>query len=1549
MKKKYFNKFILLALVCVSNLSIAQIIYQHAYGTSTFSAVNPYTVTPNSIDPNLNTSQWVTSSGAGFNSLAGSTGQALSLTNSGGTPTYSLSFNVAPGYTCSISDFSFWRQRSGTGAQNWTLTVNGATLIGAGTTPTAGINTGTVPVTNPVTGLSGTVDVVLQLGGASGTGSFRLDDFTLYGVVNPTVICTPPITQATTFSVSSIGSNSVTINWTPGSGSNVIVLASYNLPVSGSPTSGATYTANSVYGSGQQIGAGNFVVYNGTGNSSGVTGLIPGATYYFAVFEYNTTSGFPCYLTPALTGSATIGACVPPTTQASFFTTTASGTTSVSISWTAGNGGNAIVLARSTSAITVTPTSGTTYTAPSTVYGSGQQIGTGNYLVYDGTGTSVTVTNLNPGSTYYFSIFEYNTASGSPCYLTPALTGNTTALATPIPTNCLQIKSILVDACQANATNYESYNEMVYFKNGSNPLPINQLSIAGAPSSAVYALNKWPNNGNIWNGAVQNATTAANVSTINGSIIKCGYALEPPLISGVGTIPPFANVILVGSQVMNPLSNSFVNLTDTVYMIFQSVSTTTAGNFVNWASTNTGTRGLVLIDNANACTSNTVTYEPQLLLNHNDGDAVSYNSNNTATYYNSGCQAPYIPLAVNAGLNQTICYNSQAVLSATPSGVYNSVTWSGGSGVFSSPTSLTTTYTPGVSEVGTVTLQCTITRSCSASTTSVSAVVNVSITSLPIFSLSATNGYSLCPSTSSVLSYSVINAANAGVITPSWTSPSGSGTTYTVSAPSGTSAVTYSLNLANSCGNTSQTFAVYPLALPTVSLSSITPTACSGSTLSLSASGNTGNYSWNNPLSTNSTVILTANTTTTGIVTSTNSCGSVSKTYTLTVTPIPTLTVNNSNISLCSGQSSTVTATSNVPSYTWQPGGVFTNTIVVNSAGVYTVNTSNVCGSASATVDVVVSSVPSLSLTSSSQSICASGSTATLSLSGSVGTYSWSNGSSSSTTSITLPGVYSATVTTSSCGSATASIVIGTVPLPTVSISVPTTTVCSGSALTFTANSSDSNYLWTGGVTTQTVSVNTTSIVVTTTNSCGSAQATQTIDILPLPTLTLSSNSISLCSGQTATVQATTNTAVTYSWSSGAITNSVSLNTAGVYSVEVTNACGNASETVSVTVGTSPAILASASQTLLCPGQTATLSLSGSIGTYSWSNGAATATTSVTNAGVYTASVTNSCGSAVSTVTIISQVTPSVSLSVTSSTICSGQTSTITAISNVSNFSWNTGAITNTIVVNNSGVETVTVSNSCGIATASIDIISASLPTINLSPTSYTICPSETATLTVTGGAAPYVWSNSSNTGSVITTNGGTVSVSNTNVCGTTTQTINVTVVTINASISANPTSGVKPVVVDFTNNSNGASTYLWDFGNGNSANTQTVSSQTYSVAGIYTVYLIASNGTCTDTDSLIITVLNEEPGLIIPNVFTPNNDSVNDVFRVTGLNIVDFNCVIFDRWGLQMFAWDLIKEGWDGKTDGKDVPAGTYFYIIRAKGIDDKEIKKQGAFSLFR
>lgn len=477
--------------------------------------------------------------------------------------------------------------------------------------------------------------------------------------------------------------------------------------------------------------------------------------------------------------------------------------------------------------------------------------------------------------------------------------------------------------------------------------------------------------------------------------------------------------------------------------------------------------------------------------------------------------------------------------------------------------------------------------------------------------------------------------------------------------------------------------------------------------------------------------------------------------------------------------------------------------------------------------------------------------------------------------------------------------------------------------------------------------------------SCGtqtiSVRDSVLLTITPAPTVTVSPSAVTICSGQNATLTANANAGVTYTWSTGAHTSSIQVNAPGVYTVQVSNSCGSALQTATVSSGSAaPTLTVVSTSTLLCSGQAATLSLNGSTGTYNWSTGATTPTIVVSSFGAYSATVTNACGQASAFIQIGASANPSVTIAVSPAVICAGTTATLTATSNTNNFQWNTGSTANSISVSQTGVYTVSVSNQCGTATATTAVNTLSPTALSLVASSTLICPNQTATLTASGGGFPgnpptYTWSHNGLTGAVNTTQGGTVVVTASNACGTLSQTIVVNTYTLNAALSANPSSGVKPLTVTFINGSTPGASYSWNFGNGSTGTGYTVSPQTYTSAGDYTASITVSDGICTDEDVVVIHVLNETAELYVPNVFTPNNDLVNDVFRVKGYNVSNFYGVVFDRWGLELFSWNDIAQGWDGKAGGRLCSDGTYFYIITAKDADGKDIKKQGSFTLLR
>ncbi|RPH28089.1 MAG: M6 family metalloprotease domain-containing protein [Bacteroidales bacterium] len=114
--------------------------------------------------------------------------------------------------------------------------------------------------------------------------------------------CTAPTLKATAFSSSSITDNSMSISWARGNGDNVLVIVGEGKNFDIDPISSISYTANSIFGSGSQVGYGIYAVYNGSGTTASITGLKPGMRYYYAIYEYSNSSF--CYLAPGLTGNS---------------------------------------------------------------------------------------------------------------------------------------------------------------------------------------------------------------------------------------------------------------------------------------------------------------------------------------------------------------------------------------------------------------------------------------------------------------------------------------------------------------------------------------------------------------------------------------------------------------------------------------------------------------------------------------------------------------------------------------------------------------------------------------------------------------------------------------------------------------------------------------------------------------------------------------------------------------------------------------------------------------------------------------------------------------------------------------------------------------------------------------------------------------------------------------------------------------------------------------------------------------------------------------------
>lgn len=192
-----------------------------------------------------------------------------------------------------------------------------------------------------------------------------------------------------------------------------------------------------------------------------------------------------------------------------------------------------------------------------------------------------------------------------------------------------------------------------------------------------------------------------------------------------------------------------------------------------------------------------------------------------------------------------------------------------------------------------------------------------------------------------------------------------------------------------------------------------------------------------------------------------------------------------------------------------------------------------------------------------------------------------------------------------------------------------------------------------------------------------------------------------------------------------------------------------------------------------------------------------------------------------------------------------------------------------------------------------------------------------------------------------------TYTVSGTNAAGCTASaevTVDVTVIV--PSFSAAPDSGFSPLNVIFVGNASGDS-FFWDFGNGDTYNTNNPNDTTSSVyyeEGAYTVTFTVTDEGCSGSATTTVLVFNQS-FLFIPNIVTPNGDGDNDVFKIESVWMDTAEILIFDRWGKKVGEITAPNKTWNPE----DFTDGTYYYSLHCVGLDGVKYDTGGYFQVVR
>ncbi len=333
----------------------------------------------------------------------------------------------------------------------------------------------------------------------------------------------------------------------------------------------------------------------------------------------------------------------------------------------------------------------------------------------------------------------------------------------------------------------------------------------------------------------------------------------------------------------------------------------------------------------------------------------------------------------------------------------------------------------------------------------------------------------------------------------------------------------------------------------------------------------------------------------------------------------------------------------------------------------------------------------------------------------------------------------------------------------------------------------------------------------------------------------------------------------------------------------------------------------------------------------------------VNTTGIYTITNTNAigCDSIITTNLIVNTT----SMQTVNKTICPGTNYTLP----------------NGQVVNVSGIYIATLINSLGcdsIITTNLTVLSNNNLGVSISPNT-TICNGKSIALQASG-AMSYTWSPTNSLSANNIANPIATPTSTTTYTVTLSDTVCFLPHSLQTTITVLPLPNVKisksndlecNVTTAQLTATNGLANYSWSPSVGLSTTNLPNVIATPIVSTMYFVKATDLITSCVNTDSILVQRIFAAPDFPVPNAFTPNNDGVNDCFKVNLWgNINDYKLNIYNRWGQQVFATTDITKCWDGTFNGKAQNIGTYVYYITAtNNCDGKGIFKKGTIVLMR
>lgn len=549
--------------------------------------------------------------------------------------------------------------------------------------------------------------------------------------------------------------------------------------------------------------------------------------------------------------------------------------------------------------------------------------------------------------------------------------------------------------------------------------------------------------------------------------------------------------------------------------------------------------------------------------------------------------------------------------------------------------------------------------------------------------------------------------------------------------------------------------------------------------------------------------------------------------------------------------------------------------------------------------------------------------------------YTWHNGSGADTFLVTQPGAYWVRVFNSFGCSKRDTINVSYVNAANVSLGADTS-LCNGDSLRLQVNVPNATYLWSTGETTFSIVVrNSGDYWIRVNNSLCTAADTVKVIFYPKPVVNLG-NDTSLCDGQKLVLRTGIANA-SYLWSNGSTADTFLVSQPGIYWAQVTRNGCSTRDSITVSYKTLPP-LHLGKDTSICVNATLQLNaFNPAIVQYTWQDNSTQSTYIVQQPGTYSVTVrgTNECFNKDSIV-VQHTALPSFTLGRDTS-LCEQQTLLLSLNLSNAQYNWNTGSTANSITVSQPGWYWVDVKQNGCAKRDSIQLLYKPLPIVNLG-IDTALCEGITKQLNAFNAGATYVWQdNSNNAGFVISQPGRYHVTVDLQGCRSSD--------TIQVSYQYKPAftlgadrqlcTGQQLMLDPVIRSGN----FSWQNGSTNPL-------LTVNQPGTYQLTVTNQCGSYTDE----VNILKGLCRLIMPNAFTPNNDRINNLFRVKHPEYIKtFSMTVYNRWGQVIFQTTDPYKGWDGTYKNGPQPIGNYLWIISLTDFDGNKESAKGNVLLLR